>query len=100
MLQTFFTQRTLKRHLITPRTLQEHLGTQETRALENLRHSGHRRALGHSGTQALAHLHTQRELGHSGTWALGHLGNRDTRGTLFSKLDLASLHKLEKSKCL
>ena len=66
-------------------------------ALGNLRHSGTQRALGHSVTQctwALGLSGTWVLERHSkGTWALGHLGTQasgylDTRGTLFSRLEI------------
>ena len=72
MLQTFLTQRTLKRKLGSPRALQGHSGTQ---GIGNLSPLG-------TGKTFERHL---------GTWvlvtqALGHLGTRDTRSTLFSRL--------------
>ena len=93
MWQTFFAQRTLKRH---SRSLQGHLDTQDTQTLEHLRHLGTQKALWHSGTQGIDHLGTQAfealrfskgvsVLGHSrllGTWALRHLGTWVLEGHL------------------
>ena len=53
MLQTFFTQRALKRKLGTQRSLQGHSKV-TPRALEG--NSGTRMGLEHSGTKALRHL--------------------------------------------
>lgn len=53
--------------LFIRRALKGHLGTQVTRTLEHLRHSGTRRALGHLGTQGTCVLGHLKCLG---TWAL------------------------------
>ena len=66
MLQTFFTQRTLKWKYGSPRALEGHLGTQ---ALEWAH--GHSRNWGTKALENLRSLGTYWALGYSGTWALG-----------------------------